>query len=825
MMYVSNHRITMITLTTYRFLHKHKALLYILMIGSFLLFTWLGLQIKYEEDISKLLPSDTIGDSEQLVFDNLKVKDKIFILFTARDSAIEPERLAETCDIFCDKLISNDKDSTINNILYTLDEDLMLSGAEYLYGNLPAFLEEKDYAAFDSVFSKENIDSRMEANAESLESLDSDMAAMLIQYDPAGMRYALKYKAKEAADAMGGSYKIMDSHFFTPDSTVCIAFLTPNFKAFDSKTGIHLTEQIEATIDSVSADYPDVEVLFHGAPIQSVFNSRQIKKDLAMTLGISIFLVCLIITLCFKNVSTLPLLLCPVIYGAFFALGIMYLIQGTMSLMALGIGAIVLGVALSYCLHVLTHYKYVSDPEVVIKEQTKPVILGSLTTIGAFMGLLFTESALLKDFGLFASLGMVGTTIFCLIFLPHFLNPDKNKCSEKAFNFLEKINTYPLHKQTWLVVTLIVISAVCIYKSGDVEFDSDLKNIGYTDPDVARSGKILSEKTAGGNFTGYFAVTSRNLDSALVYNRLLDNRLAVLKDSGEIKNFACTSSLLLDSDTQRKHIENWYNYWTDSKKSQVKADIVASGKKYGFKEDSYEPFFALIDGEFEPTSIYNDGILPDGLMSNWIEYTDSTYMVFTPVQIPPENRRNASELIVQSPHTVVIDPFFYTEDMVNVLNNDFNKVLAISSLFVLVVLLISFRSVIIGLIAFIPMVLSWYIVLGIMGIFGLQFNLINIIISAFIFGVGVDYSIFVMDGLLAGTRGETQLLTYHKTAIFFSAVVLIISIASLIFAVHPAISSIGFSTLIGMTATLLITYTLEPYMFNFYKERSRRFNR
>ena len=196
-------------------------------------------------------------------------------------------------------------------------------------------------------------------------------------------------------------------------------------------------------------------------------------------------------------------------------------------------------------------------------------------------------------------------------------------------------------------------------------------------------------------------------------------------------------------------------------------------------------------------------------------------MVFTPVQIPRANRRHASELIVKSPHTVVIDPFFYTEDMVNVLNNDFNKVLAISSLFVLVVLLVSFRSFKFGIIAFIPMVLSWYIVLGIMGIFGLQFNLINIIISTFIFGVGVDYSIFVMDGLLAGTRGETQLLTYHKTAIFFSAVVLIISIASLIFAVHPAISSIGFSTLIGMTATLLITYTLQPYIFYKIEARSK----
>ena len=101
-----------------------------------------------------------------------------------------------------------------------------------------------------------------------------------------------------------------------------------------------------------------------------------------------------------------------------------------------------------------------------------------------------------------------------------------------------------------------------------------------------------------------------------------------------------------------------------------------------------------------------------------------------------------------------------------------------------------------------------------MALFGLQFNLINIIISTFIFGIGVDYSIFVMEGLLADARtGRKSLLEWHKTAIFFSAFVLIVVVLSMFLAVHPAIRSIGISTLIGMGSTILITYTLEPFFF------------
>ena len=110
--------------------------------------------------------------------------------------------------------------------------------------------------------------------------------------------------------------------------------------------------------------------------------------------------------------------------------------------------------------------------------------------------------------------------------------------------------------------------------------------------------------------------------------------------------------------------------------------------------------------------------------------------------------------------------------------------------------------------------ISWYVLQGYMAIFGLQFNLINIVISTFIFGIGVDYSIFVMEGLLKEARtGDTNMLSFHKVAIFFSALVLVIVVCSLIFAVHPALSSIGVITLIGMASTILITYALQPFVF------------
>ena len=117
-----------------------------------------------------------------------------------------------------------------------------------------------------------------------------------------------------------------------------------------------------------------------------------------------------------------------------------------------------------------------------------------------------------------------------------------------------------------------------------------------------------------------------------------------------------------------------------------------------------------------------------------------------------------------------------------------------------------------------PIVFSWLIVLGMMVLFDMSFNLINIIISTFIFGIGVDYSIFVMSGLI-GEERDTRLLGYHKTAIFFSAVILVVTVGSMLFAVHPAIRSVGFSTLVGLLAAVIISYVLQPAVFRMIQKK------
>ena len=802
----------------YRFFEKKKALMYGLLILSSVIFIYFGSKVQYEENIAKLLPQTDAATESGLAFGNLRVKDKIFIQLTsATDEPVSPETLAAYCDEFIETIQQKDTATHyIANVLYQIDDDLIINGLDYALTHVPSFVSPQAYARFDSLLTEEAVDAQMALNYDLVMNDEEGNKTTMVGQDPAALRMAMIPQGM-SMDKGAAGFTLIDRHLFVPDSTVALAFLAPNFSSFDSMSGILLVDLLEEEIKHFTAEHPEVDIYFHGNPVNSVFNSRQIRSDLWLTVGLSLLVICTVLGYCFRNKSTLFMLLSPVVYGVFFSLACMYWFKGGMSLMAMGIGAIVMGVALSYCLHVLTHYKYVSDPVQILKDQATPVILGCLTTIGAFLGLLFTESDLLKDFGWFASFAMVGTTFFALVFLPHFFRPEGNRRSDKAFRVLDKINSYPLDEKRGVRIALELICLVCLFTAGWVTFDSNLRNIGYNEPKVVKSRQLYEEKNSKGFATQYYAATAEDLDEALVYNKAILATLDSLKQEGALHQYAKVSELFIPLEEQEERIALWKGYWTEERIADVRLTINRMAKKNGLDPVMFEPFYMMIESDYEAESLYEAEVLPESLVSNFIEETtEGNFMVFTSVQLLEENKKVVNDAVAAQPHAVVIDPFYYTNDMVKLLNDDFNTILGISSVFVFLVLLVSFRSIPVALIAFLPMGLSWYVVQGIMGIFGVQFNLINIIIATFIFGIGVDYSIFVMTGLIAKAKGEDDnLLTYHKTAIFFSAFVLMVVTVALLFATHPAIHSIGISTLIGMSATILITYTLQPALFRY----------
>lgn len=806
-----------IFLPIYRFFREHKALMYILMIGSTLLFAWFGFQLQYEENIVKLLPRSSTDN--ELAFSEIGLKDKVFLQVTSRDTLapVGSARLAEAMDGYCTLLEKRDSATHyITGILSSFDTDMAMGAMDFALTHLPAFVDTSWYRNILPALDPERIDEQMSENFRIIEEDETGEATQLVAMDPLNLRETLLNSVLDG-NAIGG-FTIQDGHLFCPDKTVALAFITPNFSGMDSGQGTRFVNMMNKAIREFEAANPDIHILVHGTPQESVSNASTIKKDLLLTIGLSLLIILVIMLMSFHKFSFIWQQVVPVVYGALFAMACLYWIKGTISLMALGISAIVLGVAISYCLHVLIHYYYVGDAEKLLRDESTPVFLGCLTTVGAFMGLLFTESDLLRDFGLFATFALVGNTFFALVFLPHFLHPGQIKFKRShGFPLVERINSLPWDRNKWMIGTLIVLIAVGIFFSPKVKFDSNLQNLDYDNAALRESSELYNRKNADGYTHMYFAAWDESsLDQALEYNKGLFRHLDSLQNAGIVKSYSPVTQLLFQSQAdQEVRIAAWKKFWNRRRVGQLRRDLAESAREYELPAKLFEPFLNMVTSDYESGDLFNSGVIPPGLLSNYVEQQESgRFMVFTDVSYVRENQQEVWKAVTQAPHVIVLEPFFYCRDMVEIVHDDFSTTLWISSLFVLIVLLLSFRNIWIALLAFLPMFTSWYVMQGYMALFGLEFNLINIVISTFIYGIGVDYSIFVMEGLLAeARRGEKQMLVYHKVAIFYSAMVLAIVTFSLIFAQHPAIRSIGLITLIGMASTILITYSLQPWLF------------
>ena len=799
-------------LPLYHFFRNHKILMYLIMVVTTLVFLFFGLQLHFEEDISKLLPSSSV--ESQLAFGSIQLKDKIYIQVTSTDEHLSPDLLAERTDEFIDLLYKKDSTSHyIGNVLYKMEPETAINALDFVLEHIPSFIDTAAYQDFEKALEPEAIEKQMWVNYEQMMEDETGDITQAIMYDPLNLRNVVLGNVLQGAV---GGFNLIDDHLFCPDSTVALAFLAPSFRSLDSQSATRFSKMLSQALQEFNASHPDVKVHAHGDPMGSVSNAGRIRSDLIVTVGISMVLILLLIGLCFRSFPFIWKLLLPILYGTAFSLACIFWIKGEMSLMALGLGAIVLGVAISYTLHVLIHHFFVGDPEKLLRDESTPVFLGCITTVGAFCSLLFTDSDLLRDFGLFASFALLGSTLFALIFLPHFLPSIKADSNSKTFRRISRLNNLPFDKKPWFLIMIAVIVVIGIIFSPKVKFDSDLRNLDFNSPEEIEAENLYNAKNNDGFYHLYFATVSTDLDEALEADKSLMFLLDSLKDQDIVHNYTdIIPKLFVTQADQEQRIAAWNAFWTEERKAYAIDQVDKGALQFGLDPMMFYDFKDLLDADYEAASLIESGVVPDNLLGNFIECNaDSQYMVFTDVSMRFDEKDIATDALVANPKTFVLEPFYYCKSMVEVINDDFNIAVWISSLFVLLILLISFRNIITALLSFIPMVLSWFMVQGYMAIIGLEFNLINIIISTFIFGVGVDYSIFITEGLLTQARtGNRDVLTWHKVAIFFSAIILVIVVTSLLFAVHPAIRSIGLSTLIGMASTIMISYALQPFAF------------
>ena len=403
------------------------------------------------------------------------------------------------------------------------------------------------------------------------------------------------------------------------------------------------------------------------------------------------------------------------------------------------------------------------------------------------------------------------------IFLPHFIASKKEQAAHSVneFSWIDKIASYRPEYNKYLVLIILVLTIVFAYWAKNVSFESDLQNMNFMSTKLKASEKELNKINQYALQSVYLVTEGKTLNDALINNEKLVSEIEKLQQQDIVKKYSGVSSLIISDSLQKIRIAKWKQYWTEEKKQSVLTTLYTEGAVLKFNASAFDNFKLLLNKNYELVNGDELATVRKNFLDDYITEKPGKATVVTLVKTIPGKRQAVYKAFEKEEHVTVLDKQYLTSRFVEIINSDFTSIALMTSLLVFFVLLLMYGRIELTLVSFIPMFISWVWILGIMGMAGIQFNIINIIVSALIFGLGDDYSLFIMDGLLQEYKTGKKNLSSFKSSIILSAVTTIVGLGVLIFAKHPALKSIALISIIGIVCVVVMAQILIPYYFLF----------
>jgi 1-acyl-sn-glycerol-3-phosphate acyltransferase len=795
----------------YNFFQKHTIAFYVVFLSFFALVTVGALEVHLEEDVSKFFPKDPKIEKLNEVFQNSKFMEKMVLVVSLKDSTARPQ--PDSLIAFTDDLVvrlESELKPYIKRINYKVDEELALQMFGTLHDHLPVFLDEADYKEIDSLIRPATVHATVENDYRNLASPAGFVFKRMIAQDAVGISMLAVKKLKGLQ--FDENYELYDNYIVTKDHKHLLFFVLPTYSQNDTGHNSKMVEALNDAISKTQTKHNDAEALYFGAAAVAAGNATQLRSDTILTLSLMMVLLIVFLFGFLKKKRAPIIILIPVLFGALFSLSCVYLIQGSISVIAIGAGSVILGIAVNYSLHFLAHLRHTGNVREVIKDLVQPMTIGSTTTVLAFLFLQFANAGVLRDLGLFAGLSLIGAALASLIFLPHLVKDDFFGVVDHN-TWIERLATHQLDSNKYLVLTIFLLTPVLFYFAQRVSFNSDMNSLNFMSEETKHAQRQLDRINTYSLNSVYIITEGKNLEEALKNSERLNSVFNSLKEQGVVRKISSVSAFIISDSLQRVRINRWNAYWTQQKKEDLSKHLREEGAKYKFSNVLYNNFDSLLNKQFHIATAADMQTVRTSFFDDFINEKDGKVSIVTLAKVDPSQKNKLYEKLESYKNVNALDKQMLTTMFVKFVNADFNYIVTVTSVLVFFALLIAYGRIELALITFVPMLITWIWILGIMALFGIEFNIVNVMISTFIFGLGDDYSIFIMDGLQQEYRTGRESLPSIKTSIFLSAITTISGLGVLIFAEHPALKSIAAISIIGIVCVFIMSQTLEPYFF------------
>lgn len=487
----------------------------------------------------------------------------------------------------------------------------------------------------------------------------------------------------------------------------------------------------------------------------------------------------------------------PVVSLIFLA-ALMVTLNLSVTITLAAVGVFILGLGADYGIHISTHYSRArldhESHELALKHTIKqlslPITASFITTLAGFAALILGVSPSSQAQGIVLAIGITVIFLTTFILFPILItvfaqkiNPRPNYIFRKILEGLGKLAAYQTKYSKKILWGIGILTLVMIYGASQVQFSTSNSNwIPDDDPVSSAFRELNSAYGKSDTITIVLISQKEDLRNSQVLRDI--NKIKTLIES--LPNVDSVTSAFdnLEYDDVKIHDK----LTNTNLKNQFNEDftlttLTINSQNLNQGDDGKSVVLKEVRKIIETYPIYNTDISLYGDVVRFDELSDSL-------------QRDAGITTVVGLALV----FFVATSIYVSLN--------------------------VGLLALVPIIIAVIWAVGLMGFFKVPFTSLSTGIVSLVLGVGVDFSIHLVDSIKKYTNRfndikkaiEMSLATSGK-AIFLSSLTTFIGFSALTFAKLLGTQRLGWSLAFAILSVFIVTMTLVPAVMNLLYKR------
>ncbi len=590
-----------------------------------------------------------------------------------------------------------------------------------------------------------------------------------------------------------------------------------------------------AEIREVIKEYnKDTKIHLGGIPMIADDMMSFIKKDIIIFgVGVFIFIIATLWFI-FKKIIWIIIPLASCFFSVFVMLGILGFLGWKVTVISSNFIALMLILTMAMSIHLSTRFLQIKNENLdipkmkVIKYATKkmflPILYTGLTTICAFLSLIFSGIKPVIDFGWMMTLGIMTSMIVTFTLLPSLINIFNEK---KIFNIRTDENSkitkvlshFTINNKNIIFATSILIILISFFGISKLQVENSFINYFDKDTEIYKGMKLIDEKLGG----------TTPLEIIIKFPEKNNNNFEEEDEDWNTDDID-DSKYWFTKDKIDK-ISKVHNY-LENLDHVGKVLSFHSVLKVAESLNNNKPLGSLEIGVLYtklPENIKNEIVTP------YISIDNSEARVNLRLKDSNKNlRRNdfIKQINFDLKNTLNFKEDEFKLAGVLIIFNNLLQSLFKSQILTLgfvimgifLMFLILFRNIKLSLIGVIPNFIAAFFILGIIGIFEIPLDMMTITIAAITIGIAVDNSIHYIYRF----REEfSELKDYNKTlkkchstvgiAILNTSMIIVFGFSILILSNFIPTIYFGIFTGMAMLLAMLLVLTLLPSFLTTFK--------